>query len=312
MHMYLGGNRMHEIVILSGKGGTGKTSITASLAALFPKPVVVDCDVDAANMHLLLEGKRTHTETFISGKEPVVDIGACKNCGMCTENCHYNAMEIQDGLLNIDPILCEGCGLCMQICPWDAISMNSRSIGSWFQSESIIGGELFHAELNPGGEHSGKLVAEIKEKSRKFAQKNGCSLIIIDGPPGIGCPVISSLSGVDYVVLVTEPTASGLHDLKRIVELVNNFRIPMGCVINKSDIHKESFETIIHFLESEDIQLLGKIPYSEVFIHAMVQGRIVVEEKNPQGETAEIIELIHDIRDEIGRHIGEREPAMVT
>ena len=272
---------MKEIIIISGKGGTGKTSITASLAYLSANnAVIADCDVDAADMHLLMQPDLAYTEDFFSGQLAEIDPGKCTGCGICAEKCRFNAIEPGDGLFRIIPLNCEGCGYCARVCPEEAIKMIDQKAGQYFISGSKFNNTLVHARLGIGAENSGKLVAKVKKEARRIALETGAEFIIVDGSPGIGCPVVSSLSGAHFVVLVTEPTVSGLHDLKRVYELVKRFNLRAGCIINKYDLNLEIAAEIINFLESESVEHISNIPYSEEFTAAMIRGMTIVEESN--------------------------------
>ncbi|MBC8384304.1 MAG: ATP-binding protein [Candidatus Cloacimonetes bacterium] len=269
---------MKEIVIISGKGGTGKTSITASYAFLGGKDVIVaDCDVDAADMHLLLKPDFAHAEDFYSGSIAWIDQKKCIKCGKCAEVCRWNAIPIIDKKYIVQPLDCEGCGYCSQICPRDAIEMKVQNVGKWFLSKIKTGSKMVHARLGIGAENSGKLVAKVKNEAKALAENENKDFIIVDGSPGIGCPVISSLSGAHFVVLVTEPSVAGIHDLKRVYELVKKFGIKAGCIINKADINETKTKEIHKFLEVEKIELLSEIPYNENFTKAMTKGKTIVE-----------------------------------
>jgi MinD superfamily P-loop ATPase len=277
---------MNEIVIISGKGGTGKTSITAAFAMLGKKDVVVaDCDVDAANMHLLLKPDFAHSEPFYSGEVAEIDAEKCINCGECEIICRFDAVHFIEGQHVIEPLNCEGCGYCARICPAEAIMNKTVHAGNWFASKIRSGSVMVHARLGIGADNSGKLVARVKEEARKLAKERGLETIIVDGSPGIGCPVISSLSGASYVVLVTEPTLSGLHDLKRVLELVRRFGIEAGCIINKADINRDLTKKISGFLKKEKVKEIASIPYDESFTGAMSQGKTILEvNDSPSGE----------------------------
>ena len=269
---------MNEIVVISGKGGTGKTSITASFAMLGKEDVVVaDCDVDAANMHLLLKPNFAHTEPFYSGEVAQIDTDKCINCGECKIICRFDAVRFTDGQHHVDPLNCEGCGYCARICPAEAITNRTVHAGDWYISKIRSGSTMVHARLGIGADNSGKLVARVRDEARKVAKSKGLNTIIVDGSPGIGCPVISSLTGASYVVLVTEPTVSGLHDLKRVLELVRKFGIEAGCIINKADINPELTKAISLFLSEEQIKEIASIPYDESFTGAMSQGKTIIE-----------------------------------
>jgi MinD superfamily P-loop ATPase len=269
---------MKEIVIISGKGGTGKTSLTASYAVLGGENMVVaDCDVDAADMHLLLEPQELQSKDFYSGKMAEIDSVKCTNCGLCAEKCRFNAIRVVDGQHRVESMNCEGCGYCSLICQVNAITMKEQNVGKWRISNTKAGNFLVDAALCIGAENSGKLVAKVKNEAKKIAADNGKDLILIDGSPGIGCPVVSSLSGADFVVLVTEPTLSGLHDLKRAYALVKKFNIKAGCIINKFDLNMDVTRKIRVFLDEENIFHISSLPYDESFIKAITVGKTVIE-----------------------------------
>lgn len=269
---------MKEIVIISGKGGTGKTSITASFAYLGGKDIIVaDCDVDAADMHLLMQPDREISEDFYSGFLAEIDQEKCIKCGKCSEICRWNAIPVIDNKYVVQPLDCEGCGYCALVCPRDAIAMNEQNVGKWYLSNVKTGTKMVHAKLGIGAENSGKLVAKVKNEAKAIAEREEKEIIIVDGSPGIGCPVVSSLSGASYVVLVTEPSVSGIHDLKRVYELVTKFGIKAGCIINKADINVNKTNDIHKFLEDEKIDFIASIPYDENFTKAMTMGKTIVE-----------------------------------
>jgi len=269
---------MKEIVIISGKGGTGKTSITASFAVLGGKNVVVaDCDVDAADMHLLMQPDFAQPEDFYSGELAVIDQDKCTQCGECADVCRFSAIPVIDGQYIVDALSCEGCGYCARICPTEAITNVELMVGKWYTSTVKTGGTMVHAKLGVGADNSGKLVAKVKNEAKKISSNTNKDYIIVDGSPGIGCPVVSSISGANFVVLVTEPSVSGLHDLKRVYQLVKKFKIKAGCIINKSDINKEVSKEIEKFLEKEDIVHISSLPYDETFTEAMTEGKTIVE-----------------------------------
>jgi MinD superfamily P-loop ATPase len=274
---------MKEIVVISGKGGTGKTSITASFAAIAGSDVIMaDCDVDASDLHLLLNPKVLVTENFYSGYEAIIDSTKCTGCGRCFDVCRFKAVVAENNIFSVDPMRCEGCGYCARICPADAIKMEEALSGEVYESISRFNVPMVHAKLGVAAENSGKLVAKVKEKARKLIGDKNISWIIVDGSPGIGCPVVSSLSNADFVVLVTEPSVSGIHDAKRVHEVVARFSIPIGCIINKYDINTSKTDEIIDYLQENNIPLLGKIPYSKVFPTTLTEGITVVEGKDEQ------------------------------
>ncbi len=269
---------MKEIVIISGKGGTGKTSVSASLAVLSEEEsVIADCDVDAADMHLLLSPDFSYSEEFFSGQIAVINNENCTSCGLCAEKCRFDAIKSYNGFYSVTGLDCEGCGYCARICPPDAIEMRDRKSGDFYISGTRINAPLIHASLDAGAENSGKLVAKVKKEARIIAEKENRKYIIADGSPGTGCPVISSLSGADLVIIVTEPTVSGIHDLKRVYELVKKFNIKAACIINKYDVNPEMSIRIREFINSESIVHLADIPYDRVFTDSIIKGHTVVE-----------------------------------
>jgi len=275
---------MKEIVVISGKGGTGKTSITASFSVLGGKDLIVaDCDVDAADMHLLLEPDFDRDEDFFSGELAEIDQEGCTLCGKCAEVCRFDAIPVVDGRYIVDPLSCEGCGYCARVCPEKVITNHVQKVGNLYVSNIKTGTKMVHAKLGIGNENSGKLVAQVKNEAKALAKDEGKETILVDGSPGVGCPVVSSLSGATFVVLVTEPTVSGLHDLKRVQELVNRFKIKSGCIINKADINPEQSGKIKAFLKEEDITLVAEIPYDENFTKAMTLGKTIVEHDDKLG-----------------------------
>ena len=269
---------MKEIVVISGKGGTGKTSLSASFAYLEGKNALIcDCDVDAANMHILLDADFSKQEDFFSGEIAFIDENLCTNCGDCKEVCRFDAIPIVEGQHIVDPISCEGCWYCSRICPTNAISMNTQKAGDLYISNIKQNAKMAHAKLGFAAENSGKLVAKVKEIGKKLASKLEVEYIITDGSPGIGCPVISSLSGANLVVLVTEATVSGLHDLQRVQKLVKTFNLKAVCVINKYDLNEEMTKKIENFLKEEKIELVAKLPYNEIFTKALTVAQPIVE-----------------------------------
>ena len=269
---------MKEIVVISGKGGTGKTSLTASFAYLEKENCALgDCDVDAANMHLLLDADFGYQEDFYSGEVAFIDEDICTNCGECKEVCRFDAIHVIDDQYQVDPVSCEGCWYCSRVCPTKAISMNVQKAGDFYISTTKTGAKMAHAKLGFGAENSGKLVAKVKEEAKNLAETGEKEFLLIDGSPGVGCPVISSLSGANLAILVTEATVSGLHDLKRVYELVKTFNIKAVCMINKFDLNAEVTEAIEQFLAEEDIPLAAKLPYDETFTKALAQAQTIIE-----------------------------------
>jgi len=263
---------MKELVVLSGKGGTGKTSIVASFAALARSKVLADCDVDAADLHLVVQPVMRETHEFWSGQVAVIDDDKCTQCGLCQDICHFGA--IKD--FRVDPVPCEGCGFCSHICPAEAITMKENMSGHWFISNTKYG-PLVHARLGIAQENSGKLVALVRQKARQIAETDNLNYIISDGPPGIGCPVISSLSGANLALLVTEPTQSGIHDLERVLEVCRHFGVPALVCINKYDINEDNTRKIEDYCLSQGLMAAAKIPFDNVFTESIVKGIPVVE-----------------------------------
>ncbi len=269
---------MKEIVVISGKGGTGKTSLTASFAHLEGENIIVaDCDVDAADMHLLLQPDFSIIEDFYSGELAYINQNECIQCGICADVCRFDAIPVIEGKYIVDALSCEGCGYCARICPTDAIINKDLNVGKWYISNIKTGSTMVHAKLGIGADNSGKLVAKVKSKAEYIAEERHKDYVIVDGSPGIGCPVISSISGANFVVLVTEPSVSGLHDLKRVYELVKKFKIKAGCIINKSDINDRITTKILEFLHKENIVHIANLPYDEDFTKAMTNGQTIVE-----------------------------------
>jgi len=277
---------MKEIVIISGKGGTGKTTLTASLAALWEDKITADCDVDAADLHLLLAPKILKTHDFYSGLLPVVDRDKCTLCGRCARACEFKAISPE---IEIERIDCEGCAVCYYVCPENAITLQERHCGHWYHSETRFG-PLVHAKLGIAEENSGKLVTLIKKEANILAESKGFDTILIDGSPGIGCPVISSLSGASFAVIVTEPTVSGIHDLDRVLKLTAHFGIKSGVVINKADLNPEASIKIETRAAEAGSHVIGRIPYDQAFTRAMVKGKTVIEFE--PGSAAEAIRKI--------------------
>ncbi|MDD3033072.1 MAG: ATP-binding protein [Bacteroidales bacterium] len=281
---------MTEIAILSGKGGTGKSTLCASFATMEHDIVVADCDVDAADMYLVLFPEDYVENNFITGYKARLDQTTCTKCGLCIDKCRFRAISMIDGDVTISDTSCDGCKLCSRICPTQSITMIPSDKSCWYVG-NYRNGKLVHARLDPGEENSGKLVSIVREKARKLIDENNWKCVIIDGPPGVGCPVIASITGVDKVVVVTEPTNSGFHDLKRIMELINNYRINPYVVINKSDLNIEISREIRSWCDSNGICLAGAIPFDEQVVQAMINCRSVVE-WSPESEVSLIIKSI--------------------
>ena len=266
---------MRELVVLSGKGGTGKTTIVGSFAALAKGKVLADCDVDAADLHLLLSPSERQKSEFWSGQVAYIDEERCTQCGLCQELCRFNA--IKD--FRVDPISCEGCSFCSHICPAEAITMKENMSGYWFISDTRYG-PLVHARLGIAQENSGKLVAVVRQQAKQIAEEGGKDLIISDGPPGIGCPVISSLSGVNLALLVTEPTLSGMHDLERVLGVCRHFGVLALVCINKCDLNEENTRQIESQCLGQGVEIAGRIPFDNIVTQSIVQGVPLVEYSN--------------------------------
>ena len=264
---------MKEVVIISGKGGTGKTSLVAACASLAGNKVLCDADVDAADLHLITAPQIRESHDFQSGHTAIIDPDRCTRCGRCRDLCKWNA--ISDDFV-VDPIECEGCGVCHYFCPEDAIDFPLNTCGEWFISDTRFG-PMAHARLGIAEENSGKLVSLIRQEGRKLAEEHHLDLLLTDGPPGIGCPVIASLGGAAAVLIVTEPTVSGKHDMERVAGLAAFFKVPAALCVNKFDLNPEVAEAIEAFARNRDITVLGRIPFDPAFTAAMVRGKSIVE-----------------------------------
>jgi MinD superfamily P-loop ATPase len=271
---------MKQLVILSGKGGTGKTTVAAAFAHLASRGpgelrcALADADVDAANFELILHPVKMESHAFMGGSIAVIDESLCTQCGICQQVCRFDAVA-QDGMgYRVDEMACEGCASCFHQCPWDAIRMHPQRAGTWYRSDSLYG-PLFHAELFPAQENSGKLVTMVKQQARLKALDDGYQAVIVDGPPGIGCPVISAVSGADLAVIVTEPGQAAMHDMHRILETTLHFRVPSVVLINKADIFLEGAQQITAACAEMNIEILGSIPFDETVTHAMLNGEPV-------------------------------------
>lgn len=283
---------MKEIVVISGKGGTGKTSLVASFASLVASAsslVLADCDVDAPDLHLLLHPQVRESHEFRASRKASIDAGKCTGCGLCEAHCRFDAIRGA----HVDPLSCEGCGVCRWVCPVEAVTVSEELSGHWYVSETPYG-PMVHARLEPGEENSGQLVALVRRRARELAEQRGARLLVTDGPPGIGCPVISTVSGADLALVVTEPTLSGLHDLGRVLEVCRHFGVPAAVCINRYDLHPAGAQDIERECRSRAIPLAGHIAYHPAFTEAIVVGRPLVEFTN--GEASEAVRKVwHEV-----------------
>jgi MinD superfamily P-loop ATPase len=274
-----------ELVVISGKGGTGKTSLAASFAVLARNAVVADCDVDASDLHLVLSPRVRARHEFRSGHEAIIRPSDCTGCGDCLEHCRFGAI-VTDGsgpdgpAFAVDPVACEGCGVCVRFCPVQAIDFPERLCGEWMVSDTRCG-PMVHARLGAAGENSGKLVSTVRREARRLAEEEHHPLVIVDGPPGIGCPVIASVTGADLVLAVTEPTVSGAHDLERVLGLARHFGIPTAVCVNKWDLNATTTERIERWAREAGARVTGRIRYDRAFTRAQIEVRAVVETDAP-------------------------------
>ncbi len=286
---------IQEITVLSGKGGTGKTSLVGSFAVLAKDKIMVDCDVDAADLHLILNPEIEEANDFFGLNEYFINRDVCIECGKCEELCCFEA--IKD--FEIDVISCEGCGICYLACPASAIETRKKKCGEWYISETKYG-PLVHAKLGIAQENSGKLVMEVRKAAKEMAQKENISLVITDGPPGIGCPVIASLSGTSLVLVVTEPTVSGIHDMERVLDLCSHFNVKVLVCINKFDLNLEKTGEIEKICRKRNVKIAGKITYDYIFTEALIKSLPVVEFSD--GETSRRIKsLWENLYNELNR-----------
>ena len=292
-------SKLKEIVILSGKGGTGKTTVASSLAAIMDNVVIADADVDAANMHILLKPEIIREEDFRGKSIAIIDNDICTSCDICRNLCRFGAIDVIDGEYVVDEISCDGCTLCEVACPVDAIRMEGQIVGKWFLSTTEYG-DFVYAKLNPGAENSGNLVTMVKHQSKRLAEERGIDKILIDGPPGIGCPVTSSLSGAFLSILVTEPTFSGMSDLDRIIKLTRHFNVVTGIVINRYDINIENSKKIEEIAKEKGIEVFAKIPHSHCILDEITNREI------PVFKCKELRTEIDKIINKINQYIEDR------
>lgn len=285
---------MRQIVVISGKGGTGKTVITGAFAALAKNKVMADCDVDAADLHLLLNPTVKERHEFRSGKTAKIDKKLCKRCGKCITACRFAA--ISENFV-IDPISCEGCAFCSFICPESAIKMEENVSGEWFISDTRFG-PMVHAKLGIAEENSGKLVSLVRKQAKELGEKENCDWVIVDGAPGIGCPVIASLSGIDCAVVITEPTLSGLHDADRVIDVARHFKVQTNLVINKYNLNLDMTKRIEEYCAEHNVELIGKIRFDKSVVKAMVDGKTIIEYQNGKVKD-EIINIWEKLEKEV-------------
>ncbi|MGD9235684.1 MAG: ATP-binding protein [Desulfobacterales bacterium] len=264
---------MKELIVISGKGGTGKTSIVAAFASLAERKVLCDADVDAADLHLILNPHIFKRADFKSGHTADIDRNKCTQCGVCLDLCRFEAIGDD---FNVNPLDCEGCGVCVYFCPEKAIDFPENTCGEWFISDTRFG-PLVHARLGIAEENSGKLVTLVRQESKRLADEQNLDLILTDGPPGVGCPVIASIGGASAVLIVTEPSLSGIHDMQRVVALASHFNVPAMVCVNKYDLNPDLTADIEAFAREKGLTCLGRIPFDPAFTEAMVRGQTILE-----------------------------------
>ena len=264
---------MKELVVISGKGGTGKTSIVAAFASLAENKVLCDADVDAADLHLVTGPRVRETHDFQGGSTAVINQDKCTECGLCMDLCRWDAINSD---FEVDAFECEGCGVCVYFCPEKAIDFPVKTCGQWFRSDTRFG-PMIHARLGIAEENSGKLVTLVRQKARTLAEESGLDLLLTDGPPGVGCPVIASMGGANAVLIVVEPTVSGIHDMERVAQLAAHFRVPAMICINKFDLNLDQTQTIERYAKENGLETLGQIPFDPLFTKSMVQGNTIIE-----------------------------------
>ena len=286
---------MKELVVISGKGGTGKTSLMAAFASLAENKVLCDADVDAADLHLLMDPDIKESHDFQGGGIAIINPNNCTQCGLCRDLCRWNAIS---EAFEVDPIECEGCGVCVDFCPEEAIDFPIKTCGEWFISNTRFG-PMVHARLGIAEENSGKLVALVRQEAKKLAEKNKLDLIITDGPPGVGCPVIASLGAASAVLVVAEPTVSGLHDMERVAQLAAHFKVPVMVCVNKFDLNFDQTEAIEKLAKENNMTIVGRVPFDQVFTESMVQGQTVLEYVGNSKIRSSINEIWLNIRNQL-------------
>ncbi len=287
---------MKELIVISGKGGTGKTSLMAAFSSLAENKVLCDADVDAADLHLIMNPKNMRRSDFQSGNTAAINNDLCTECGLCREMCRWDAISAAYEVNSID---CEGCGVCVYFCPEKAIEFPINTCGEWFISDTRFG-PMVHARLGIAEENSGKLVTLVRQESRKLAEEKGLDLILTDGPPGVGCPVIASIGGASAVLIVAEPTVSGKHDMERVVQLAEHFKVPAMLCVNKFDLNLDLTRNIESLANDKGLTCLGRIPFDPVFTEAMVQAQTIFEYNNGSKAGHAIKGIWNYLSDELG------------
>ncbi|MFC1840105.1 ATP-binding protein [Thermodesulfobacteriota bacterium] len=286
---------MKELIIISGKGGTGKTSMVSAIASQAQNMVLCDADVDAADLHLIMDPDVIKSDLFKGGCEAVINRDKCVECGLCRELCKWNAIT-EDYI--VDSIECEGCGVCFYFCPEKAVDFPQKTCGEWYISDTRFG-PMIHARLGIAEENSGKLVSLVRKEAKNLAEDKGLDLIITDGAPGVGCPVIASIGGANAVLIVTEPTVSGVHDMTRVAELASHFNIPAMVCVNKYDLNPDKAKEIEQFAKDHDMPFVGQIPFDSIFTKAMVQGKNIFEYDSSAGVCGEVKDIWHRVSDRL-------------
>lgn len=287
---------MKELVVISGKGGSGKTSITAALSQLAQKPVLCDADVDAADLHLILSPKIRESQEFMAGHTASIVKERCTECGKCLELCRFNAISAN---FAVDPVSCEGCGVCYYFCEDKAIDFPENHSGNWYISDTRYG-TMVHARLGIAEENSGKLVSLVRKKAAQIAETEGCELVLTDGPPGMGCPVIAAIGGAAGVLIVTEPSLSGRHDMQRVVELARHFSVPAMLCINKYDLNESISREIRQYAKDNQVPCVGQIPFDPAMTKSMVQARTLFE----HDDKAPACQAVREVWKEVGKHMA--------
>jgi MinD superfamily P-loop ATPase len=284
-----------ELVVISGKGGTGKTSLMAAFASLAENKVLCDADVDAADLHLLMDPDIKERHDFQGGSTAIINPNKCTQCGLCRDLCRWNAIS---EAFEVDSIECEGCGVCVDFCPEEAIDFPIKTCGEWYISNTRFG-LMVHARLGIAEENSGKLVALVRQEAKKLAEKNELDLLITDGPPGVGCPVIASVGGASAVLVVAEPTVSGLHDMERVAQLAAHFKVPGMVCVNKFDLNFDQTEAIEKLAKENNMTVVGRVPFDPVFTKSMVKGQTVLEYVGNSKIRSSISEIWLNIRNKL-------------